>query len=80
MKTIYIITQCEKSLSGWYECHFKGYYHGHRIDLIRLRKDKGLELEVGREYVFKTQVLEVTNKKLFATVLNFKDLEDIRVT
>lgn len=71
MKKVFIISTCEKIQKDYASFHFKGFYLGQKINLIRVT---GGEFIIGRSYVLALTDIKIVDDILFGKFLKAKEL------
>jgi len=71
MEKVYIISTCIRKNRFYCEFHFKGYFKGNKIELIRIYNDQFLK---GCEYLIKMVDFNIVNRTLIGKAEKFKRL------
>lgn len=71
MKKVYIISTCTRKNKYYSEFHFKGFFKGERIVLIRIISN---QFSVGDEYLIKMVNFNIEKNILIGSAEKFKKL------
>lgn len=74
MKKLYIISRCISKKNEYYDFHFKGFYHGERVSVVRLRTNSGF-IE-GESYLIELVEPTIKNQVLYGRIKRKKVLFD----
>lgn len=77
---ILILSRCQgnkklnESAINFYRFHFRGYYQGHKINMIHVICENNVQFQIGDDYLLWVQHLKHSNSILEVQLIKYKKI------